>query len=333
MPIIKIKRGLSANVSTLTLEAGELALATDTGKLYAGNGTGRVLLNPDQAAAETAVKLQTSRTISITGDGTGSASFDGSANAPITLVLANTGVAAGTYTKLTVDSKGRITSAVQLTAADIPNLTLTKITDAGTAASKNTGTAVGNVPIIGANGKLDDSIMPPLAIVEPFVVASQAAMLALDFQMGDIAIRTDINKTYILKSTPASTLANWLEILAPTAAVSSVAGRIGAVTLSASDVGLGNVTNVAQAPATHVGASGSGAHPDATTGASGFMTVTMVTKLNGIATGATVNRTQASQAQAEAGIDNTTDMSPLRVSQAISALALTSSSTIDGGTF
>jgi hypothetical protein len=248
MPIIKIKRGLAANIPSLTLEAGELALATDTGKVYVGNGTDKVLVNPDQANAETATKLKTPRTIAITGDGTGtSGGFDGSANASIILVLANTGVAAGTYTKLTVDAKGRIISAVQLTAADIPNLTLTKITDAGTAASKNTGTAVGNVPIIGANGKLDDSIMPPLAIVEPFVVASQAAMLALDVQMGDIAIRTDINKTYILKSTPASSLANWLEILAPTAAVSSVAGRTGAVTLTSNDVGLGNVTNESKA--------------------------------------------------------------------------------------
>lgn len=45
------------------------------------------------------------------------------------------------------------------------------------------------------------------------------------------------------------------------------------------------------------------------------------TKLTGIAAGAQVNRTIATQVQAEAGTDNTTDMTPLRVAQAISALA------------
>ncbi|MEK4141153.1 hypothetical protein NST48_09375 [Paenibacillus sp. FSL M7-0547] len=248
MPIIKIKRGLSANLPSLVLEPGELALATDTGKVYIGNGSDKVIVNPDQANAITATKLQTPRTISITGDGTGtSGGFDGSANTSISLLLANTGVAAGTYTKLTVDAKGRVTAAVQLTAADIPNLTLTKITDAGTAASKNTGTAAGNVPLIGANGKLDESILPDLAISDTFVVATQAAMLALTAEVGDIAVRTDLNKTFILRLAGASTLANWQEILVPTGAVSSVAGKTGAVTLTASDVGLGNVTNESKA--------------------------------------------------------------------------------------
>jgi hypothetical protein len=52
-----------------------------------------------------------------------------------------------------------------------------------------------------------------------------------------------------------------------------------------------------------------------------FMTDAERTKLSGIATGAQVNRSIATQAQAEAGTDNATEMTPLRVAQAITALA------------
>ena len=71
--------------------------------------------------AATATQLATARTISMTGDGTWSTTFDGSANATGTLTLANTGVAAGTYgsptmtTVYTVDSKGRIAGASNVT--------------------------------------------------------------------------------------------------------------------------------------------------------------------------------------------------------------------------
>lgn len=244
MGIIKLKRGNAINFAGITLEAGEPAFVLDEGKLYIGDGTNKILINPDfPTNIENATKLATARLISIAGDGVGSASFDGSANASITLVLANTGVTAGTYTKVTVDSKGRITGATNLTASDIPSLTLSKISDAGTAASKNTGKGAGNVPILDSNGKLDTSVLPALAISDTFVVASQTAMLALTAEIGDIAIRTDLNKSFILKTTGASTLANWQELLTPTSPVQSVAGKTGAVTLTSSDVGLGNVTN------------------------------------------------------------------------------------------
>lgn len=113
----------------------------------------------------------------------------------------------------------------------------------GTASSKNTGTTSGTIPILDSNGKLDASVLPAIAISDTFVVATQAAMLALTAEIGDIAVRTDLSKTFILKATPASTLANWQEILTPTNTVTSVAGKTGAVTLTKSDVGLSNVTN------------------------------------------------------------------------------------------
>ena len=57
------------------------------------------------------------------------------------------------------------------------------------------------------------SILPALAITDTFVCSSQAAMLALTAQVGDVCIRTDLTKTYILQTSPASTLANWKELL------------------------------------------------------------------------------------------------------------------------
>jgi len=244
MGTIQLKRGNGVNFAGVTLQAGEPVFVLDTGKLYMGDGTNKILINPDQANAETATKLTNSRLIGVSGDATGSASFDGSANSTISLVLANTGVGAGTYTKVTVDSKGRITSATNLSVGDIPTLTLSKISDVGTSASKNTGVASGNIPILDASGKLDISILPALAITDTFVVATQVAMLALTAEVGDVSIRTDLNKSYILKTTGATTFSNWQELLTPTDSVSSVAGKAGTVILTKADVGLANVANV-----------------------------------------------------------------------------------------
>ena len=71
-------------------------------------------------AADTAVKataagkLNTARTIGLQGDATGSANFDGSANASINVSLSNTGVAAGSYSAVNVDTKGRVVAGAQL---------------------------------------------------------------------------------------------------------------------------------------------------------------------------------------------------------------------------
>ena len=59
--------------------------------------------------AGTATKLQTARTISVTGHATGSANFDGSANASIALTLANSGVTAGSDRKSTRLNSSHIT--------------------------------------------------------------------------------------------------------------------------------------------------------------------------------------------------------------------------------
>lgn len=75
-----------------------------------------------------AARLSAVRTLSITGAGIGSAAFDGSANAAIALTLANSGVSAGTYSKVTVNAKGLVTAGAALVASDIPALDWSKIT-------------------------------------------------------------------------------------------------------------------------------------------------------------------------------------------------------------
>ena len=134
----------------------------------------------------------------------------------------------GQSTMAVISQKG-VTDAIDTAKTEIQN-------GLGTAASKNTGTAEGNIPILGANGKLADSVIPAVAITETFVVDSQAEMLALSAQVGDVAIRTDVNRSYILQTIPASTLDNWKELLTPTDSVLSVNGKTGTVVLSGSDI-------------------------------------------------------------------------------------------------
>lgn len=107
----------------------------------------------------------------------------------------------------------------------------TQVSGLGTAATKDTGVAGGVATLDGA-GLVPTNQLPALAITNTFVVSSQAAMLALTAQPGDVAVRTDLSKSYILTADPASTLANWQELLTPPDAVTSVDGRTGAVTLT-----------------------------------------------------------------------------------------------------
>lgn len=54
-------------------------------------------------------RLKTARNIAMTGDGSWNVTFDGNGNVTAAMTLANTGVAAGTYKAITVDTKGRVT--------------------------------------------------------------------------------------------------------------------------------------------------------------------------------------------------------------------------------
>lgn len=134
----------------------------------------------------------------------------------------------GQSTTAVISQKG-VTDAITTAKQEVVN-------SLGTAASKDVGTAAGNVPVLDSNGKLVESIIPAVAITETYVVDSETAMLALNAQVGDVAIRTDVSKSFILQSLPASTVANWKELLTPDCKVISVNGKQGAVVLTGADI-------------------------------------------------------------------------------------------------
>jgi hypothetical protein len=140
-----------------TLANAELAFNEQTNVLYYGTGTGGVggsatsiipiagsgafvdtsnaqtiggvktfsstIVGSVDGNAGTATKLATARTISVSGDADGSASFDGSANADIAITLDTVNSNVGTFTKLTVNAKGLTTAASQASLSDISSPT------------------------------------------------------------------------------------------------------------------------------------------------------------------------------------------------------------------
>lgn len=100
------------------------------------------------------------------------------------------------------------------------------------------GAASGICPL-DSSSKIASTYLPAIAITDTSVVASQAAMLSLTAQTGDVAVRTDVNKSFILAGTSASTLSDWQELLTPTDAVLSVNGFTGAVSLTTTNIAEG----------------------------------------------------------------------------------------------
>jgi hypothetical protein len=133
-----------------------------------------------------------------------------------------------------LDQMASPTAAVPLNAQKITGLA--DPTNAQDAVTLNYITtqkgAVNGIAELDGSGLVPTHHLPALAITTTQVVSSQAAMLALTAQIGDVAVRTDVNKSFILTATPATTLGNWQELLTPTDAVLSVDGSTGAISLS-----------------------------------------------------------------------------------------------------
>ena len=149
-------------------------------------------------------------------------------------------VAGATIADATSSVKGKILLAGDLggtaTAPTVPGLTL-KL-DANQKGVPN------GVASLNAQGIIPSSQLPPVTLSSTSVVGSDAAMTALSSAtVGSIAVRTDVNKNYVLSALPASTLGNWIELLTPAAPVQAVNGYTGSVNLTKSDLGLSDVNN------------------------------------------------------------------------------------------
>ena len=134
-------------------------------------------------------------------------------------------------------TKNYVDTQVTTLAPIVHSHVVADVTGLGTAATVNTGLLEGNVPVLDVNGKLSNNVLPALAITNTFVVATQAAMLALSAEEGDVAVRTDVNKSFILAGDDPTTLASWQELLTPTDAVFSVNGKTGTVTITLAELG------------------------------------------------------------------------------------------------
>lgn len=115
--------GSGVATSIITIGGTNLVNTSGTG----ATGTWGISISGNAA---TASAWQTGRTISLTGDLTGtSAAWTGSGNISFATTLANSGVTAGTYRSVTVDAKGRVTAGTNPTT-----LAGYGITDAATTA-------------------------------------------------------------------------------------------------------------------------------------------------------------------------------------------------------
>ena len=86
---------------------------------FSSSVTAASFIGPLTGNAATATALATAQPIALSGDVTGTAIFAGNGGATITTTLAASGVTAGTYTNLTIDTTGRVTAARAMTETDV----------------------------------------------------------------------------------------------------------------------------------------------------------------------------------------------------------------------
>lgn len=170
------------------------------------------------ANAQTASKLLTARNIAIAGDVVGNANFDGSGN-----IIINATVGNDSHSHAFANLTGKPTSIAGY-----------GITDAINVSEK--GQANG-VATLDAGGLVPANQLP--SFVDDVIEAANLGSFPATGETGKIYVALDTNITYRWSGTV------YVEI--SSGAVTSVAGKTGVVSLTKSDVGLGNVDNTSDA--------------------------------------------------------------------------------------
>ncbi len=138
--------------------------------------------------------------------------------------------------------------------------------------------AVNGIATLGANGKIPNTQIPALAITETFPVNNQAEMLALAAETGDVAVRNDVSKSFILKNTPATVLSNWIELKSPTVSNTDQVPE-GTTNLYFTNARARNAINVS-APVTYNAGTGNIGIAQAGISTSGYLSTTDWTTFN-----------------------------------------------------
>ena len=231
---------------------GTEANGTFTGTL--GTIKANKLIGDVQGNVDTASKLKTARTITLSGDITGNVSFDGSADVSLFTALGSSGVTVGTYTlaTITVNSKGVITSAASGTPTTdaIPEGTTNQYFTQARVRSAVSAAAGSGITYTSATGVFSFTMPNSDAITEgtvnlfytPARAAAAATAAIGQTSIGnliDVDTTTPPSNSQVL--TWSTSVGKWVPRAAPTpaVAVSSVNGSSGDVILTTDNINEG----------------------------------------------------------------------------------------------
>jgi phage-related tail fiber protein len=150
-----------------TGETGKIYVALDSNKIYRWTGSVYIEISPTVGNSDTATKLATARTIALSGDVTGSVSFDGSANVTIAATIAANSVTLGTDT--TGNYVATLAAGTAGAQSGTSGLTISATAGEGTAATvalSNTGVTAGTYKsvTVDAQGRISAGTNPTTVV-------------------------------------------------------------------------------------------------------------------------------------------------------------------------